>query len=98
MEISPDIQRILDCRDAVLRLQQNPDYKLIIEDGFFKGVAEGLINSLAYTCKGDSRALVYEKLAGISFFKSFLEGIVSQGARAEEALHEDTTSNNDEEQ
>ena len=75
----------LACRDAVLRLRENPDFQKIVLEGYITEVPKGIITALAYTPKADTKSVLLEKLTSISHFKQFLEGIVDEANRLEEA-------------
>lgn len=80
--------KLIKTKDAVLRLMDNPDFKEVILNGYMDGVVKGLVTSLAYTSKAESKTMALEKLSAISHLQSFLDGLVAQGRRAEETLNE----------
>lgn len=89
MNISEEqyIKEKLACRDAVLRLRENPDFQKIVLEGYITEVPKGIITALAYTPKAGTKSVLLEKLTSISHFKQFLEGIVDEANRLEEELN-----------
>jgi hypothetical protein len=73
--------------EAYLRLENNPDWKEIVEEGFFKDLANGAIKSLG---KGQDANIPKEEwveiLSSIGHFQTYLEGIMQFGAQAKSLL------------
>lgn len=73
--------------EAYLRLEKNEDWKAIIEEGFFKELANGAIKALG---KGKSSNVPKEEwveiLASIGHFQTYLEGVTQFNAQAKDLL------------
>jgi hypothetical protein len=73
--------------EAYLRLENNEDWKLIIEEGFFKNLANGAIKSLGRGNDGNvSKESWVEILSSIGHFQTHLEGVVQFHAQAKSLL------------
>lgn len=73
--------------EAYLRLENNEDWKNIVEEGFFKDLANGAIKSLG---KGKDSNVPREDwieiLASIGHFQTYLEGVTQFHAQAKSFL------------
>lgn len=71
--------RILEVRDALIRLIENPDYKTVIEEAYFKEEAARLPEALTNPEMQDDvdQRLLKEQVVAIGHAKVFLNKIVS---------------------
>ena len=70
--------------EAYLRLEKNDDWKAIVEEGYFKDLANGAIKSLGKGRDGNvSKEDWMEILSSIGHLQTYLEGIVQFKSQAE---------------
>ena len=77
------IREAQKARDALKRLQNNNDYKFVIEDGYFGKYKEGALKALAYTASKEQQEFITSKIQGLAYLKAFLDNIIREGERAD---------------
>lgn len=90
--MSIEINYWLDQAQALERLQQNADFKLVIEEGYFKDRVLDGVSLLAtdYVKKSGTRPDIMENLVAISRLQDHFAMIKNMGASAAVDLAEDT--------
>ena len=70
--------------EALERLKENPDFKVVVLDGYLKGKAIEFTSLLAtdYVRRNNLRSTIFEQLAAISCFEEYLRMIENLGAPA----------------
>ena len=78
-------------KDCLVRLQNNQDYKELIEKGFLESHAVRQVMLKAHpSLQGEAQQkLLDQQIAAIGGFQQFLIGVYSEGMNAAQALHDD---------
>lgn len=78
-------------RDALVRLTNNPDFKDIVNQGYFEKEASRLVLLKAdYEMQDDKQQrLIDNAIIGVGSFRAYLRTIVQFGAMAENQLEQD---------
>ena len=77
----------LERESAYLRLEGNKDWKEIVEEGFFKDLANGAIRSLGKGTQGNvPKEEWVEILSSIGHLQTYLEGVIQFGSKAKVEL------------
>lgn len=68
--------------EALERLKENPDFKIVVLDGYLKEKAIEFTSLLAtdYVRRNNLRSTIFEQLAAISCFEEYLHMIENLGA------------------
>lgn len=85
-----DRTALINKYEALERLLENPDFKLVVLEGYIKEKAVDSVSLLAtnYTRRHNLRGAIMEELVAISAFEEYMRMIQSLGARAEEEAEE----------
>jgi len=81
-------KQAVNLADALIRLQANKDFKLVIRDHYRLHYAASLVNALAFehTQNPTSQACLHNQLSAISHFNQFVYFILHQGEQAKESI------------
>ena len=79
-------RKLLQARDALLRLRKNKDFKLIFEDLYFRVHLDELVQSLAILSNKDSRAGAERTISAIGSLRYYLDCIENNHAQLEAHL------------
>jgi hypothetical protein len=71
---------------ALLRLEDNEDFKLVIEKGYVEGVRNSTTRALGRSLKPEARLDFQSIIAGVGNFQSYLEGVMQLAHKAELSL------------
>lgn len=80
------VRKLLQARDALLRLRKNKDFKLIFEDLYFRVHLDELVQSLAILSNKDSRAGAERNISAIGSLRYYLDCIENNHAQLEAHL------------
>lgn len=92
--LDADIKRYkesIDLAAALERLEKNPDFKKVIETGFFKDFGHNLIMQRSFPEMRDAPAMMdanTRKLDSISEVNHYFRGVKAMGAQSVERLKE----------
>lgn len=79
--------------DALMRLQQNNDFKMLFSNHLLNALPLALIKMMTGNAERDIS--IVSKLTSIGYVQQFMDEIVSEGAKAKVALNELMQSNNE---
>lgn len=84
-----EAKKYIEKKAAVLRLENNRDFKKLVMKGFFEDEASRLaLLSADPRLKPEDRQDIMEKLKAISHFHQYIHGIIMQGSVAENSVRE----------
>ena len=86
-EAIASLQKLESNARAMLRLYDNEDFKLLIENGFIKDWAITQTNNVA-TYQPERRVRVIENMLARSIFKQYCEDIIEKGRIAIDTLRQ----------
>ncbi len=75
-------------RDDLIKLQNYPEWKNIIEEGYFKEEAARLVMAKSADLSPDSLRLIDNMISGVGAFAQWLEGIKNRGRDVDRYLPE----------
>lgn len=79
-----EAKKMVEMHKALVRLRQNPDFSLLIEEGYLRDTPLSLVSQLGNTKEDSSeRKELFDKLTAVSHFKKHLEYL-------ESSIHNDT--------
>lgn len=83
-----DMQLKTQIRDALKRLMDNPDWKLVIDKEYFRHFTSEMMMMYANISPKEkaARKRIYELAISAGYFNQFLEGVIRDGDEAEEQL------------
>lgn len=86
-----DRTALINKYEALERLLENPDFKLVVLEGYLKEKAVDSVSLLAtdYTRRHNVRGAIMEELVAISAFEEYMRMIQSLGAPAKEEAEEE---------
>lgn len=88
MDIKEQYKQAAELGKAIKRLQSNPDYKTVIEDGYIKSLDAFV--TLLPRCSANQKEEFLNKIYAIALFKEFISSSISLGSQAEYQLaHQD---------
>jgi len=95
VEITIDqAKKAIDHKSAILRLSQNRDFNMIVNEGYFKQEPRRLVLMLADPMQQEEVAqeAILREMGGISYFHEYLRFLTMAGTQAEGAMasHEAT--------
>lgn len=74
--------------EVLTRLENTPEFKEIILDGFIEASAKGCVAALAYTGSEDQKKRLLSKLEAIANLQAFLADIKNTAINAKHMLEE----------
>lgn len=86
-EMKGDCERVISYGDAAVRLAENPDFKLLVMDGYFKGEPDRLAGTIAsgkFPPASDQNA--FEAIKAIGKFAAFFQDITAKANIARDQL------------
>lgn len=83
-----EAQKMVERKERALRLADNPDFKSLILDGYFKDEAIRLTHLLSDPNAVAHRPQITESMVSIGSLKRYLHAIVQMGAMAEQEISE----------
>lgn len=83
-----DAQKLIDRRDSLLKLQNNRDFKKIINEGFLKEEAVRLVHALADPNLAQFREQIQGSIEGIGVLLQYFHTITAMGNAAENEMRE----------
>lgn len=85
-----DAKKSIALSDALERLQNNPDFKTVVQEAYFKEEASNVVLAKAVPhLRSDQHQKVFEqRIIGIGEFRQWLSEVVAQGNMARKALEE----------
>lgn len=83
-----DLQKKIQIRDALKRLMDNPDWKLVIDKEYFRHFTSEMMLMYATISPKDkpARRRILELAISAGCFEQFLQSVISDGDNAEEEL------------
>ena len=86
-----DRTALINKYEALERLLENPDFKLVVLEGYLKEKAVDSVSLLAtdYTRRNNVRGAIMEELVAISAFEEYMRMIQFLGAPAKEEAEEE---------
>lgn len=91
VEISiEEAKQTLELRDALRKLRENPDFKKVIEENYFKEEASRLVLLKADMNVQDReiQKQINKQIDAIGYFRGYLQSLFQLGSQAEQALAE----------
>lgn len=84
-------KKLIARKDALVRLQMNPDFKLLIEDGFLSDHAVRQVMLKAHPGYMDEKhqKIFDTQIMAVGGLKQFLVSIFAEGMNAEQAIRSD---------
>jgi len=92
IEISiEEARRAIERKNALNRLQNNPDFDALIQKGFMEkhAIRQVLLKAHPGMQNPAAQNLLDQQITAIGGFKQFLIGVYSEGMNAEESLRSD---------
>lgn len=75
-------KEILEMAEAIVRLEDNPDFKLVIEKGYIEEVPKRLTKFLGGNLDEHTRADAQMSITAVGVFQYHFEGIMQMSAKA----------------
>lgn len=82
--------------EVLTRLENTPEFKEIILDGFIESSSKGCIAALAYASSEDQKKRLLSKLEAIANLQAFLAGIKNTAINAKHMLEESAEEGDEE--
>jgi len=78
-------------KDCLVRLQNNPDFKELIEKGFLEqhAIRQVMLKAHPGLQEEKNQKMLDQQINAIGQFKQFLIAVYTEGMQATQALHED---------
>lgn len=83
-----EAKRLIEVRDAAVRLSENADFKAVVLDGYLKDEALRLTHLSADVAVKEHKDDIFLALQGISLFRQFMQDRIRMGDIAERELHD----------
>jgi hypothetical protein len=82
-----DAQRLVDRRDAIHRLHANPDFRLVIEQGYLRDEAVRQVHlSVSENANEETRKASLDAARSGGYLKQFLSAAIRMGDTAESSI------------